>query len=289
MTMKKEMNRESRSIISFVKSARAPEIKSDRAYYFIFSNNDILVAPDAKDSLDQVSIPCVPEKTITSIGLEGVRFFGRYNDTDCYCARIEPENLSGNYRLINLRTLYGKVDADFWRISGYARQIHDWNLNFRFCGRCGKKTRVQPAEHARVCRDCGLTSYPRISPAIITAVVKEDRILLARGVNFPNKKMFSVLAGFVSPGETLEECVRREIYEESSIKIKNIQYFKSQSWPFPDSLMIGFTADYESGSLLIDESEILEAGWFTKDNLPLTPGKYSLAGELIDWFVTRHC
>jgi NAD+ diphosphatase len=282
------MNLKSGSTMNFIKSAREPERKSGRAYYFIFSNNDILSAHDPKDSLDQVSIPCVSEKTVAGLGLEGVRFFGRYKDTDCYCARIEPENLSGNYRLINLRALYGKVDADFWSLSGYARQIHDWNLNFRFCGRCGKKTQLLPAEHARVCPDCRLTSYPRISPAIITAVVKGDRILLARGVNFPDKKMFSVLAGFVSPGETLEECVRREIFEESGIKLKNIQYFKSQSWPFPDSLMIGFTADYDSGALIIDESEILEAGWFTKDNLPLIPGKYSLAGELIDWFVNRH-
>jgi len=283
-----DMNKRSGSTMKFIKSAREPEIKSDRAYYFIFSDNDILVVPDSKESLDQASIPCVPEKTVSRLGLEGVRFFGRYNDIDCYCARIRPENLSGYYRLINLRTLYGRVDADFWSISGYARQIHDWNLNFRFCGRCGKKTEVLPTEHARVCRDCRLTSYPRISPAIITAVVKDDRILLARGVNFPDKKMFSVLAGFVSPGETLEECVRREIYEESGIRLKNIRYFKSQSWPFPDSLMIGFTADYDSGSLLIDESEILEAGWFTKDSLPMIPGKYSLAGELIDWFVNRH-
>ena len=118
-------------------------------------------------------------------------------------------------------------------------------------------------------------------------MVKEDQILLARGINFPNKKMFSVLAGFVEPGEALEECVAREIFEEAKIKIKQIQYFKSQPWPFPDSLMIGFTAVYDSGKLSIDPQELLEAGWFTADNLPIVPGKQTLAGELIEWFVRQ--
>ena len=268
--------------MNFVKSIPPPEIGTDKAYYFIFSHNDILVSGD---SPDQVSIPCIRQKEASQMILEGLRFLGQYNRTDCYCARIQTETLPGNYRLINLRALYGKVHMDFWGISGYARQIHDWNLNFQFCGRCGQKTQAEKTEHARVCQGCRLVSYPRISPAIITAVVKENRILLARGINFPDKKMFSVLAGFVSPGETLEDCVRQEIYEETGITVKNIHYFKSQPWPFPDSLMIGFTAEYAGGSISIDTTEILEAGWFTKDSLPLIPGKQSLAGELIEWFV----
>ncbi|MCD4721270.1 MAG: NAD(+) diphosphatase [Desulfobacula sp.] len=139
-----------------------------------------------------------------------------------------------------------------------------------------------------MCPKCNLINYPRISPAIITAVVKDKQILLGRGVNFPNKKMFSVLAGFVEPGEALEECVKREIFEEAGINIKNIQYFKSQSWPFPGSLMIGFTAEYESGKITIDTQEIAEAGWFKAENLPIIPGKQTLAGELIKWFVQNH-
>jgi len=268
--------------MDFIKTAVEPLNRTDQAYYFIFSNNDILVAGDSPERL---SIPCIHEKAAAEMMLDGIRFFGRYGDTDCYCARILSKNLPDRYKLVNLRALYGKVDMDFWSISGYARQIHDWNLNFQFCGRCGQKTRVEKSEHARVCQGCRLVSYPRISPAIITAVIKDHRILLARGINFPNKNMFSVLAGFVAPGETLEDCVRREIFEESGIRVKQIRYFKSQSWPFPDSLMIGFTAEYAGGSISIDTTEILEAGWFTKDNLPLIPGKQSLAGELIEWFV----
>jgi len=270
--------------MNFVKSATAPEIPSEKAYYFIFSHNDIIMI---EDSPDHLAIPCIHETSAAKMGLSGIRFLGQYHSTDCYCARIGPEIFPEKYRRVSLKTIYGKVDADFWSISGYARQIHDWNLNFQFCGRCGHETQAQTKEHSRVCPQCGLISYPRISQAIITAVVKDNQILLARGVNFPIKNMFSVLAGFVEPGESLEDCVHREILEESGILVKQIRYFKSQSWPFPDSLMVGFTAEYAGGDISTDRTELLEAHWFTKDNLPLTPGKQSLAGELIDWFVHR--
>ena len=114
--------------------------------------------------------------------------------------------------------------------------------------------------------------------------IKENKILLARAGRFKKRKMYSVLAGFVDPGETLEECVKREMKEEVNIEVKNIRYFGSQPWPFPDSLMIGFIADYKSGELSIDGDEIIDAGWYSPDNLPLIPGKLSIARELIDWF-----
>ena len=245
--------------MDFVKTALEPDIFSGKTYFFIFSENDILVK---EKSESMVSIPCFDEKSVVEMELNEICFFGTYKNIPCSCAQISRDNLPDNFKLINLRSLYGKIDNGFWSISGYARQIYDWNVNFKFCGRCGVETKRKKDEHARVCPKCSLTSYPRISPAIITAVVKDKQILLARGINFPNKKMFSVLAGFVEPGETLEECVNREIFEEAGIKIKNVQYFKSQSWPFPDSLMIGFTAVYESGKLSIDREEIVEAGWF---------------------------
>jgi len=271
--------------MDFIKKAIEPLSITDKAYFFIFSDNAILVRETSDNG---VTIPCIEEKSIEEMKLEHICFLGMTQDIACYCARIFPENLSDHYQLINLRALYGKIDNDFWSISGYARQIHDWNMNFQYCGRCGKKTEPIKKEHARVCPLCNLTSYPRISPAIITAVIRDNQILLARGINFPNQKMFSVLAGFVEPGEALEECVRREVFEETGITVKHIRYFKSQPWPFPDSLMIGFTAEYESGSILIDTEEILEAAWFKPDNLPLVPGMQTLSGELIEWFVHHH-
>ena len=231
-------------------------------------------------------------KTIARLNLNGICSFGTYKGIPCYCAEITldklsnnlPAILSGKYKLVHFRSLYGKIDTRLWSIAGYARQIFDWNINFKFCGKCGKKTTRKANEHARECTKCKLTYYPRISPAIIVAIIKDKQILLARGINFPDKKMFSVLAGFVEPGETLEECVKRETLEEVGITIKNIQYFSSQSWPFPDSLMIGFIAEQERGKISINAEEILEANWFTADHLPVIPGKQTIAGQLIEWF-----
>ncbi len=271
--------------MDFIKTVLEPSTFSDKAYFFVFSSHNILVKEEPDNF---VSIPCIEEKALVKMKLNEICFFGKVKNLSCYCGRITPENIPDKYKMINLRALYGKIDNGFWSIAGYARQICDWNMNFKFCGRCGAQTKTKKDEHARVCPKCNLISYPRISPAIITAVVKDKQILLGRGVNFPDKKMFSVLAGFVEPGEALEDCVKREIFEESGIKVKNIQYVKSQSWPFPDSLMIGFTAEYESGELSIDSQELAEAGWFKSDNLPIVPGKQTLAGELIEWFVQNH-
>ena len=268
--------------MNFVKTTRKPENPPDKAYYFIFSGNDILVEK-VSDTL--VTIPCIEQDAAEQMDLSDACVLGQYDHIFCYCAGVRPEKVPDRYELINLRSLSGRVETDFWSMAGYARQIHDWDMNFKFCGRCGARTTRAATEHSRVCKTCRLTSYPRISPAIITAVVKDHQILLARGVNFPNRKMFSVLAGFVEPGESLEDCVKREIFEEVGIRVKQIHYFNSQPWPFPDSLMIGFTAVYDSGALAIDENEILEAGWFKAGDLPVIPKRHTLAGELINWFV----
>lgn len=241
-----------------------------------------------KDTAGQIKIPCCPEGFWDKTGLGNINFFGRFNDTACYSAGwSEYEDTPEGLEWVNLRSLVQRIDYQIWEMIGYARQINDCHENFRFCGKCGRETVPKTDEQGRFCETCSLTFYPRISPAIITAVVKEDRILLARGVNFPNKKMFSVLAGFVDAQERLEDCVVREVFEETGIKVKNVTYFDSQPWPFPDSLMIGFTADYDSGEIDIDPAEIAEAAWFAADELPLVPGRPTLSGELIQWFVHR--
>lgn len=141
-------------------------------------------------------------------------------------------------------------------------------------------------ERAKVCPSCGFVNYPRISPAMIVAVTRGREILLAKGSRFQGG-FYSVLAGFVEPGETFEECVEREIKEEVGLKVKNINYFGSQPWPFPDSLMVGFTAEYAGGDITIDNKEILDAGWYTAEGLPLIPGNGSIARRLIDWYVQK--
>lgn len=274
--------------MDFIKAAAEPAQPPSKAWFFIFSDNHILVF-QAKENTPV--IPCISYDAAIESGFDHICYIGTYQKIPCYCAQAPnkpiTESTEPAFTSVNFRGLYGKMNFDIFWIAGYARQIHDWNINFSFCGKCGSRTLKNPKEHVKKCPDCGLMSYPRISPAIIVAVIKEETILLARGVNFPNKKMFSVLAGFVEAGETLEACVQREVFEETGIQVKQITYFGSQPWPFPDSLMIGFTAQYDCGDIHIDPEEIAEANWFTKDQLPLVPPKPSLSGQLIDWFITR--
>jgi NAD+ diphosphatase len=173
----------------------------------------------------------------------------------------------------------------FW-IAGRAFQIMDWDRNHQFCGFCGSPTRDKVEERVRICPRCGQLHYPRISPAVIVAVTRDEEILLARAHRFP-QAMYSVIAGFVEPGESLEHCVHREIKEEAGITVKNLRYFGSQSWPFPNSLMVAFTAEYDEGQLTIDSSEISDAGWYSVDRLPRIPDKVSIARKLIDWFIDQ--
>jgi NAD+ diphosphatase len=144
-----------------------------------------------------------------------------------------------------------------------------------------------PGERAKRCPACGLLSFPRLSPAIIVLVERDDRVLLARGVNFP-EGMYSTLAGFVEPGESLEEAVHREIGEEVGVALTDLRYFGSQPWPFPHSLMIGFTARYAGGEIVLDDREIADAAWFTADRMPRVPQKLSIARRLIDSYVAKH-
>jgi len=195
-----------------------------------------------------------------------------------------PEGLT----LSGLRTLFGRLsDMDF-HIAGYAMQLLNWVADNRHCGRCGNLMTWEEGERALICTACRNTLYPRISPAIIVAITSGNRLLLARSGHFPGRRMFSVIAGYVEPGESLEDCVRREINEEVGLEVRHIRYFASQAWPFSGSLMVGFTAEHAGGRIAVDGQEILEADWFTRDRLPEIPGKMSIARQLIDWFVDNH-
>ena len=192
---------------------------------------------------------------------------------------------------VPLRQLYGKIDEHLWVLAGRAEQIVSWGRTHRFCGRCGTATEAQTNERARKCPACGLLAYPRLSPATITLVTRgegpDEEALLAWGRQFPGR-FYSTLAGFVEPGENLEQCVIREIKEEVGVDVTDVTYFGSQPWPFPNSLMIGFTARYSGGELVLQEEEIVEAGWYRADNLPPCPrGGMSIAGILIESWLQR--
>jgi NAD+ diphosphatase len=184
-----------------------------------------------------------------------------------------------------LRRLWGLLDEDAWKLAGRAAQIVEWDRNHRFCGRCGAETGRKAGELARVCPRCDLHQFPRIAPAVIVRVEHGDRILLARSPHFA-PGVYSTLAGFVEPGESLEDTIVREIKEETGVTVTNLRYFGSQPWPFPHSLMIGFVADYESGEIRPQEGEIEDARWFGVDDLPVLPSRFSIARSLIDEFIS---
>ena len=185
-----------------------------------------------------------------------------------------------------LRNLFGLIDEELFAVAGRAFQVVQWDRTHRFCGRCGRATVHHERDRARQCPGCGLVSYPRVSPAVIVLVSRGDRFLLARNASFPGRR-YSILAGFVEAGETLEAAAVREIREEVGIEVRNVAYFGSQPWPFPHSLMVGFTAEHASGEIAIDGEEIVDAGWYSADpeQLPELPNRISISRRIIDSFL----
>jgi len=185
-----------------------------------------------------------------------------------------------------LMGLYGRVDDLRWTLAGRAVQLIEWDRTTRFCGRCATPTEPAPGERARRCPACGLLAFPRLAPAVITLIERPGEALLARGRTFP-VPMYSCIAGFVEPGETMEAAVHREVREEVGVEVTDVCYVASQPWPFPHSLMIGFEARWAGGEIVIDEHEIVDAQWFRADDLPMIPPGMSIARTLIDRWVAR--
>lgn len=247
---------------------------------FVFSKGSILMKK--KDSEFQV----LEGSDIENLNIDQKNkfFIGELKDKACFTLQYDFEAaLPEGYELIPLRDFAAEMSEELFLIAGRASQIINWEKTHSFCGSCGAKTEDKKDEMAKICTQCGHVMYPVICPAIIVAVTKKNKLLLAHNSNFKNN-MYSVVAGFVEAGETLEAAVKREVFEEIGIRVKNIKYFKSSPWPFPNSLMLGFFAEYEAGDIKVDGEEILHADWFSKEEFPNIPEKYSLARKLIDEF-----
>lgn len=250
------------------------------AYWLLFKGKKILSLVDKEGF-------ALPDLDLDKLNMKLVwrQYLGRLDGRSCYVAELTPETVAPlGMSFFDLRRLLGKIPDDLFFLAGKAYQILHWDHTHQYCSKCGAQSENKLDERAKLCPACGYVNYPRISPAIIVAITRDREILLAKGRHY-KADFYSVLAGFVEPGETFEECVQREVEEEVGLKVKNIKYFGSQPWPFPDSLMVGFTAEYVSGDINIDKEEILEARWFTVEQLPLIPGNGSIARSLIDWFV----
>ncbi len=248
----------------------------ERKKYFIFCRERVLIHKDAggiRPVSDTWNLIESQAETVLPIGknLNGTKF----------AVELTSESVPGpDYDWVTLRSLVGRVDDEIFNLWGKASQVLNWQKNHRFCGSCGGKTVDHETEQAKVCPACSLTWYPRISPCIIVLITRGEEMLLARSPRF-TEGMYSTLAGFVEPGESVESTLRREITEEVAIHIKNIRYFGSQPWPFPGQLMLGFFAEYASGEIRIDGVEICDAGWYHFADLPMIPNEGTIAGRMI--------
>lgn len=271
-------------ILEILPSSAAPTTPNDESYWFVFDRNEVLVHISERQV---ISFPRKVDfgkkwdhKTVKNL------YLGKIAEHDAYGFETPKELLlmSENWQWRDLRSLMPTIEADWFWIAGKAFQFVNWFKTHQYCGQCGSLTVLKMTEKATYCPSCDLSFYPRVSPAVIVAIRRDNRILLAHALRFP-QKFYSTLAGFVESGESLEECLQREVREEVGIEIKNIEYFGSQPWAFPHSLMIGFKAEYQSGEIKVDETEIDHADWFEADNLPVRPNRFSIASQLIDDFV----
>jgi NAD+ diphosphatase len=260
-----------------------PERSAEPAYWFAVRGRKVLVV----ESAGSVGIPRLASLHTVGLEVEASHYLGAFGEIACYAAHVveeveAPEGMS----FLELRPALLGVEEELAGVVGLAYQIVDWDRTHRFCGRCGTPTEDAPGERAKRCPSCDLHAWPRVSPAVIVRVTRGDEILLARGRRFV-EPIYSVLAGFVDPGESLEEAAVREIREEVGVEIADVRYFGSQPWPFPHSLMVGFTARWAGGEIRIEEEEIVDAAWFRADALPPVPPGLSIARKLIDDFVAR--
>ena len=249
---------------------------NELSYWLLRSDNQVLAVPGG----DAATI--FPRGHAADFGNpDNALLVGQWQGRPCYAAEVDrlPESVAGE--LVPVRSVYGLAGAEAFALAGRASQLMDWRKNHRYCGRCATPTTMKTTEFAMACPNCGLLAYPRISPAVMVLIGRGDELLLARSPHF-KPGIFSALAGFVEAGETLEQCAVREVREEVGVEISNLRYFRSQPWPFPDSLMLAFFADYAGGEITPDPSEIEAAGWFSRQALPPLPDQASIARHLIE-------
>ena len=262
-------------------------------YWLVFQGDRLLVelGPPSHEPTDDLRVRARPSWARLPSGSSGqalpatplrTLYIGTLAGSHFVAAEVAPETPApAGTSWEGLRTLFSVLDDAHFALAGRALQLIDWDRTHQFCGRCGAATVPKDDERVRVCPACRLSAYPRVAPAVMALVRRGSELLLGRGPHFP-AGMYSALAGFVEPGESLEQCVAREVAEEVGVEVTNLAYFASQPWPFPHSLMIAFTCDWARGELRPQAGEIEAAEWFDVFQLPKLPSRISIARRLID-------
>ena len=249
---------------------------SDKSYWLLRHENQLFVSTS---EVPEELFPCASAADCGEP--ENALLIGQWRGLPCHAADIDhlPSAIAGELQPV--RPLFARAGVDAFLLAARATQLLDWQKNHRYCGRCATPTERTTGEFSMACPACGLLAYPRISPAVMVLIERGNDLLLARSPHF-RPGMYSALAGFVEAGETIEQCAVREVREEVGLEIANLRYFRSQPWPFPDSLMIAFFADYAGGEITPDQHEIEAADWFPRKALPPLPDPVSIARQLID-------
>lgn len=263
---------------AYVAALQPPARLPERSLWFVFRGTELLVSA----RLSPPALPRCNNPKDLGMMLQRTQYLGVLGQEHCFSAEVAAEAAAPQgWSWQGLRALFGALNDAQFALAGRALQIVDWDRTHQFCGACGQATVARTSERSRECTGCGLAVYPRLAPAVMGLVRRGRELLLARSPRFP-KGMYSALAGFVEPGETLEQCLEREVDEETGIRVRQVRYFASQPWPFPHSLMIAFFADYQSGEIRVDGLEVVDAGWFDVESLPRLPARISIARRLID-------
>ena len=244
-------------------------------YWFIFCKDEILLTEAGE----------IPESVISPVELaewHTLHHLPAIANIPSRAVRIDAPVLKEGYQMVGLRQSFDLLSSTFYNMASKAAEILYWDATTKFCGVCGAPMKLH-TDISKRCVNCGKEVWPSLAVAIIVAVTRNSgkELLMVQSKNFRGD-YYGLVAGFVETAETLEECVRREVAEETGIQVDNIRYVASQSWPYPSGLMVGFTAEYVGGELAIQHSELKKGGWFTVDSLPPIPGKVSLARFLID-------
>lgn len=263
--------------MAFVPALEAPAAPSASQLWFVV-RGAALVARREGESL---TLPSRDEVRDWGLDPGHAHYLGRLDEQDCFALDLGAAEAPAPWALCSLRSLIAALDDARFGVAGRAVQIVQFAEAHRYCGRCGTPTVATAGERCLRCPACDHRAYPRVSPAIIVLVRRGRAALLAHASRFP-EGLYSTLAGFVEPGESLEETLEREVLEEVGVRVKAVRYFGSQPWPFPHSLMVGFVAEHASGEIAVDGEEIVDARWFEPEALPLLPPRASIARRLID-------
>lgn len=268
---------------AFVPGVVPAEGMASDALWFVFQGQRLLVPAEQQP----IRVPVTHSLHESGLRPRRTQFLGSLGSRPVYSAEVAPDAPPpSGWVFEGLRRLLPRVDADFFALASRAFQVKEWDRCHQFCGACGAQTALRSGERCRECPRCGEPSYPRLSPVVMILIRRGRELLLARSPRFP-PGMYSALAGFVEPGETLEQTAAREVREEVGVEIANLRYFGSQSWPFPHSLMIAFVAEHVGGEIRLADPEIEDAGWYPLERLPPLPHSLSIARRLIDCAVAE--